>query len=269
VTSPAVATTGTPDILVAYEPASVATITLNRPARINAIRLDMWVALRTILADLAAQDAVRAVILTGAGGNFSAGADISEFARNRVGAEAGMRYEDHYRAAVDTVRTFPKPVIAAVSGNCMGGACALAMACDFRIADASARFAIPASKLGVVYGMPECRLLFALVGVSNAKRILFLGDPVEAGEAERMGLVDRLVEGPVLAAAMALAEQMAGLAPLSISGHKTILNALAAGDAEARAHELHELVRAAVESADYQEGVKAFGEKRKPRFVGK
>jgi enoyl-CoA hydratase/carnithine racemase len=251
------------------EATSVAAVTLNRPRRINAIKLDMWIALKTIFRDLRARPEVRAVILTGAGGNFSAGADISEFASNRLGSEAGMAYEDHYRAAVDTVRTFPKPVIAAVHGNCMGGACALAMACDFRVATPGARFAIPASKLGVVYGMPECRLLYALVGISNAKRILFLGEPVEAAEAERIGLVDRLAEGPVLQAALSLAGEMADRAPLSISGHKTILNALAAGEAEARAAALHELVRAAVESEDYKEGVKAFGEKRPPRFVGR
>lgn len=264
----------TPDILTALHAAapgapSVAVVTLNRPRRINAIKLDMWIALRGVFEHLRGEAGVHSVVLTGSGGNFSAGADISEFSRNRLGTEAGMAYEDHYRAAVETVRSFPKPVIAAVSGNCMGGACALAMACDFRVADPTARFAIPASKLGVVYGMPECRLLYSLVGLSGAKRILFLGDPVEAEEAERMGLVDRLVEGPVLEAALALAEQLADRAPLSIAGHKVILNSLAAGEAAARAGELHELVRAAVESEDYQEGVKAFGEKRKPRFVGR
>ena len=262
---------GTPNILTARAAAApgVAIVTLNRPKQINAIKLEMWIALRGIFEQLRADADVKTVVLTGSGRNFSAGADISEFSRNRLGTESGMAYEDHYRAAVETVRTFPKPVIAAVSGNCMGGACALAMACDFRLADATARFAIPASKLGVVYGMPECRLLFNLVGLHGAKRILFLGDPVAAQEAERMGLVDPLVEGPVLEVALELAGRMADRAPLSIAGHKVILNSLAAGEAAARAGELHELVRAAVESEDYQEGVKAFGEKRKPRFVGR
>lgn len=259
---------GAPDILTSAED-STAVVTLNRPAQVNAVKLDMWIALLAIFDRLRTDGAVRTVVLTGNGGNFSAGADISEFARNRVGAEAGMAYEDRYRAAVEAVRNFPKPVIAAISGNCMGGACALAMACDFRVADPTARFAIPASKLGVVYGMPECRLLFSLVGLAGAKRILFLGDPVEAREAQAMGLVDQLVEGPVLAAALELAARLADRAPLSVAGHKIILNSLAAQEAEARAHELHELVRTAVESEDYREGVRAFGEKRKPRFTGR
>lgn len=260
---------GAPDILVSVEAGSVAIVTLNRPKQVNAIKLDMWIALKSIFADLHDQGSVKSVVLTGSGGNFSAGADISEFSHNRVGSAAGLAYEEHYRAAVETVRAFSKPVIAAVTGNCMGGGCALAMACDFRVADPGARFAIPASKLGVVYGMPECRLLFNLVGLSNAKHILYLGDPVGAPEAERMGLVDRIAEGPVLQAALALAASLAERAPLSIAGHKTILNALAAGNADDRTEDLDELVRGAIESHDYKEGVRAFGEKRKPVFVGR
>jgi enoyl-CoA hydratase/carnithine racemase len=260
---------GMSDILTEVDTRGVAVITLNRPRRVNAVSLEMWTTLGSLFREFSGRRDIKSVVLTGAGGNFSAGADISEFAQNRLGAEAGTAYDEYYRGAVDAVRTCSKPVIAAVNGNCMGGACALAMASDFRIADASARFGIPASKLGVVYGMPECRLLFGLVGVSHAKRILYLGDPVSATEAERMGLVDRLIAGPVVPAAHALAEELAERAPLSIAGHKTILNALGEGVANARAEEFLNLVRAAVASRDYNEAVAAFGEKRKPVFQGK
>lgn len=256
------------DILVTVEPASVAFVTLNRPKQVNAVKLSMWRDLKPILQDLQGRDDVRVIVLTGAGGNFSAGADIKEFAQNRMGAEQGLVYEHHYVAAVEAVRACAKPTIAAVTGNCMGGACALAMACDFRFADATARFAIPAAKLGVVYGLPECTLLVALVGVANAKRILYTGDPVTAAEAFRMGLVDERVEGPVTEAAVAFAMKLAANAPLSIAGSKRILNSLARGDARARVEEFLSLAEGAVKSEDYREGTLAFVEKRKPRFKG-
>lgn len=257
-----------PDILVAVEPPSIARVTLNRPRQVNAVKLSMWRELKTIFHGLQEREDVRAIVLTGAGGNFSAGADIKEFAQNRMGAEQGLLYEHHYTGAVEAARTCAKPTIAAITGNCMGGACALAMACDFRFADATARFAIPAAKLGVVYGLPECTLLVALVGVANAKRILYTGDPIDAAEAHRIGLVDQLVQAPVTAAA-AFAGKLAANAPLSLAGSKRILNSLAQGDAWARREEFLALVEGAVKSEDYREGTQAFVEKRPPRFRGR
>jgi len=135
---------------------------------VNAVRLSMWRDLKPILHGLQERDDVRVIVLTGAGGNFSAGADIKEFAQNRMGPEQGMSYEQHYVGAVEAVRACAKPTIAAVTGNCMGGACALAMACDFRLADDTARFAIPAAKLGVA-------LVVIGVLVQFAGRIPWLG----------------------------------------------------------------------------------------------
>lgn len=257
------------DILVAVEPSSIASVTLNRPRQVNAVKLSMWRELKTVFHQLQEREDVRAIVLTGAGGNFSAGADIKEFAQNRMGAEQGLLYEHHYTGAVEAVRSCAKPTIAAITGNCMGGACALAMACDFRFADATARFAIPAAKLGVVYGLPECTLLVALVGVANAKRILYTGDPIDAAEAHRIGLVDQVVQGTAVEAATAFAQKLSGNAPLSIAGSKRILNSLAQGDAWARREEFLALVEGAVKSEDYREGAQAFVEKRTPRFRGR
>ncbi len=256
-------------LLIRVEPEGVGFLTLNRPRQVNAVTLDMWRRLPELLADLAQRPEVRVVVLHGAGGNFSAGADIREFTAHRTGSAAGLAYEHTFEAAVRAVRDVPKPTIAAVMGNCMGGACALAMACDFRIAHAGARFAIPAARLGVVYALQECQLLLALVGVATAKRILFTGDALEAAEALRVGLVDQLVDRPAEEAALEWAARMAGNAPLSIAGCKRILNSIATGDAQARLEELQALTVQAMNSADYREGTQAFVEKRKPRFTGR
>lgn len=257
------------DIVVHVDGEAVAFVTLNRPRQINAIKLSMWRDLTPIMTDLGGREDVRAVVLTGAGGHFSAGADIKEFVQNRMGGDLWVDYERHFVAAVEAVRTCAKPTIAAVSGNCMGGACALAMACDFRIADPTARFAIPSAKLGVVYGLPETTLLVALVGVAAAKRVLYTGDSVDAGEAQRIGLVEEVVPGPPREAAVALARRMVNNAPLSIAGAKRMLNALARGESGAHAEEFRALTRGAVNSEDYREGSRAFVEKRMPTFRGR
>jgi enoyl-CoA hydratase/carnithine racemase len=162
----------------------------------------------------------------------------------------------------------PKPTIAAIAGFCVGGGCGLAMACDFRIADHTARFGIPAARLGIVYGPIDCRNLMQLVGLARAKEILFTGRRFEAPEALAIGLIDRLAADlarDVAAFAATLAEN----APLSIAGNKLILQTLAAGETERRAADLAAALDRALASADYQEGVRAFAEKRRPSFTGR
>ncbi|HUJ75622.1 MAG TPA: enoyl-CoA hydratase-related protein, partial [bacterium] len=247
-------------LLLTVEHAALAVLTLNRPERVNAITLAMWGQLAELLEGMRERDDVRGLVIRGSGGNFSGGADISEFGQNRRGTQAGLAYEAVFERAVEALRMLPKPTIAAVSGSCMGGACALAMACDFRVAAPDARFAIPAARLGVVYPVPECRLLLGLVGLSRAKRILFTGQAVQAQDAFQIGLVDQVSGNPEQAAREWMA-QMLENAPLSIAGAKRILNALASGEAEAREQELQALVKQAMESQDYQEGARAFLEK--------
>ena len=220
-------------------------------------------------AELARAREVRLVILTGAAGHFSAGADISEFSHSRADEESGAAYERQVEACYAAIQALPQPSIAAIHGYCVGGGCALAMACDFRVALADARLGIPAAKLGTIYSVRECQLLLSLVGLANAKRILFAGDLVDAAEAARMGLVDKVVEGEVVEAALAFAGSMVGNAPLSIAGAKLTLDALARGEVERNAAKIEALVRRAFESADYKEGAKAFMDKRRPHFVGR
>lgn len=245
-----------------------AVVTIDRPERRNACNQAMWRGLAELFTRLREDRSVHAVVLTGAGGHFCAGADISEFADVRDDSAAALEYSKSVSDAEQAIFHFPKPVIAAVSGYAIGGGCGLSLVCDFRVAHTSARFAIPAAKLGIVYSLDECRALATVVGVTRAKRILFTGEQIAAEEAVRIGLVDILTEQDALEAALEFAGRMSGNAPLSIEGAKVALNAVATGEAAARRDEVALISRRAADSADYREGRQAFLEKRKPRFTG-
>jgi len=248
---------------------SVAVVVINRPAKRNALSLAMWIRLRELFEELARSRDARAVILTGAGGHFCAGADISEFDTNRNNVESGQAYEHEAEAATIAVRDWPGPTIAAISGFAMGGGCGLALACDFRVGDSTAKIGIPAARLGVLYGTLDCGLLYRQVGLANAKRVLYSGRAFEVHEATRLGLLDVTVENDALDAASDLANEFAANAPLTLSGSKFILEACAAGTAGGRAAEIQAFIDAGMASADYAEGRRAFMEKRKPVFTGR
>ncbi len=256
-------------IRVRHEPSGIAVVTLDRPERRNACTQAMWRGLGDIFTELAGDRGTRAVILTGAGGHFCAGADISEFETNRNDAAAAERYEQDVARCERTISDFPKPTVAAVTGYAMGGGCGLTVCCDFRVAHVSAKFGIPAARLGIVYTMQECEALATVVGITNAKRILFTGEAVDAHDAARMGLVDLVTEDDAVEAAAAFLSRMAENAPLSIQGAKLALNAIARGEARAREAELRAFAGRAADSADYAEGRRAFMEKRRPRFTGR
>jgi enoyl-CoA hydratase/carnithine racemase len=257
------------DILVSAEQTGVATVTLNRPAKRNAVSLAMWQRLCGIFAELGARQDVRVVILTGAGGHFSGGADISEFSEVRSDAESGRKYEAVNEAASLAVRDCSKPTIAAISGYGMGGGCALALACDLRVGDATTRMGIPAARRGIVYGELDCALLHRQVGLANAKRVLYTGRAFDAGECAAMGLIDVVAPDTALNGAYALAAEIADNAPLSLAGSKLVLEALAAGATAARHAEISAIIEGSMNSADYREGARAFLEKRKPAFTGR
>ena len=246
--------------------APTATIILNRPERRNAVTDEMWRELSRLVAALGKDPDVRTVIIKGAGDHFCSGADLAHGGKGGTGPDAQFRHD--VEACLEDLATLPKPTIAAIRGFCLGGGFTLALACDFRLAEPSSRFGVPAARLGVVYCVEDSRSLMSLVGLARAKEILFTGRQFDAAEMARAGFVD-LVEGGVDAAAAALARTLADNAPLSIAGSKLILNALARGEAVVRAKELNAAVGNAMESEDYREGVRAFREKRRPRFVGR
>jgi len=248
----------------------VATITLNRPEKHNAITVAMWEALPGVLAPLAADAAVRAVVVRGAGEEaFASGADISEFGRVRNGAPSARAYSALVAAAERALADFPKPAIAMVHGFCVGGGLELALACDLRWTSPSGRFGITAARLGIVYSPDATRRLARLVGPSHARDLLFSGRLVDAAEARTMGLVNRVCpSGELETATYAYADMLARQAPLSQRGAKAMLQRLA-GEGTMSDQDIAAFVEAAYESADYREGVRAFLARRPARFEGR
>jgi enoyl-CoA hydratase/carnithine racemase len=246
----------------------IATVTINRPAQRNSMTLTMWRETAGIFGRLSSDPEVRGIILTGAGDDFSTGADISEFEKVRSEAGQAAAYEVAVDASSDAIQSARQPTIAALHGYCLGGGCHLAMACDFRVADASAKIGIPAARLSIVYGVRSTQRLLALVGLPAAKRMLFSAERLDADESLRIGFVDR-VGSSALQTARDFAAGMAQNAPLSIAGAKAILNGLALGPGALDLAEAEQIIAHAADSHDYREGREAFAAKRAPKFLGR
>ncbi|MCF3934489.1 enoyl-CoA hydratase-related protein [Acuticoccus sp. M5D2P5] len=267
-TSPATADLG--DALIVERASdTTALVTINRPDQRNALTLAMWVRLAEIFEALAERSELRAIVLTGAGGAFCAGANIKEFDTVRATNDDALHYAAMVDRATVAITRCPKATYAAVSGPCFGGGVGVAVACDFRIADTSAYFAITASRLSIVYGIEETRALYHTVGLVAAKEMLFSGRRYHAEDALRIGLVSEISEGEALPAAIAAADELAGCAPLSIAGTKIVLEALTEGETAEREERMSVAVERAVTSEDYREGRAAFAEKRRPHFTGR
>jgi len=245
-------------------------IVFDNEARMNALNKAMWAALPELVAQAEKTGSVRVVIFRGAGTRaFSAGADISEFEQERTGA--GVKaYDTLNQAAFEAVRHCGKPVIAMISGFCLGGGLELALCCDMRLAAKGSEFAIPAAKLGIGYNPRWFAPLLAAVSPAFAKEMLFTGKRYSVDEALTSGLVNRVVGQKELETeTRALADSIAANAPLAIHAAKRAVDAHLHTPDEAELAALDALVEACFESADYAEGRAAFREKRKPRFSGK
>lgn len=231
----------------------------------------MWGAISAALAGFEAtidgDDPVRCLIVSSSSHKaFSAGADLDEFER----AADDDAFRECARAAISTalddLKRSPIPSIAEVQGNCFGGGAALALGCDLRLADDSARFAVTPAKVGLVYPLTDTKRLVELVGPAHARALLFTGAPVDAIEARRIGLVNDVVASEALAGEVAqLAVTIAGNAPYSIAAIKELLDLIANG-ATADSDESRALFLGAYEHSNFSEGLAAFREKRKPDF---
>jgi enoyl-CoA hydratase len=249
---------------------AVATVTLNRPAVLNALNLQMLDELSAAFAELDADDALRAVIVTGAGPKaFAAGADISELNAlpNARAGEAQARRGQALTTAIERMRV---PVIAAVNGFALGGGCEIAMACDIRIAGENAKFGQPEVNLGILPGYGGTQRLTRLVGEGWAMYLCLTGEMIDAAEALRIGLVQKVTpaEG-LLPEAERIAAVIASKAPLAIDAAKrAIVDGAALTLADGLALEALRF-GAAITSGDFHEGSSAFLEKRKAQFTGR
>ena len=249
----------------------VATVTFNRPSQRNAISFDMWHRFSEIMKELDADRDVRAIVITGAGGEaFSAGADIQDFDKHRSDSTKGRGYNDAVNGALRTLSDMATPTISMIQGFAAGGGCELAVATDLRIASDDSRMGIPVAKLGISIGHVEMRGLVNLVGKGNALYILLSGRLLDAQESLRIGLVNQVVKPEKLREyTYKLAEDIASLAPLSHAVNKLTMHQVQDKPSlENLTEKEADLPLTQFDTKDYLEGYTAFLEKRRPKFIG-
>ncbi len=247
---------------------AVATITLDRPAALNALTVPLKEALLAALRDVAADRAVRAVVLTGAGRAFCAGQDL----RERLEPDAAPLADEirlRYNPLIRAMRTLDKPIVAAVNGVAAGAGASLALACDIRIAAAGATFVLAFGRVGLIPDTGATWLLPRLVGGSKAAELALTGDPLTAADAERLGLVARIVDGErVVAEAQDVAARLAAGAPLALALTKRALDAAWESSFEDQLETEARLQGEAGATADHAEGIAAFLARRPAVFRG-
>jgi enoyl-CoA hydratase/carnithine racemase len=249
----------------------VAMLVFNNPEKHNAVSFDMWDACGRFMKQLADDDDIRVVVLTGAGGKaFVSGADISKFETERGNDEAVARYGATVEAVFTSICNFPKPTIAMIRGYCIGGGLGLAMCCDYRVCTPGSKFALPAAKLGLGYGYPGLKRFVDLLGPTHTRDIFFSARQIEADEAKDMGVVSKVVpDGELEAYVQSYADRIAANAPLTVAAVKHITNEILKPESARDIASCTAKITRCFKSEDYQEGRRAFTEKRKPQFKGR
>ena len=257
--------------LIVEKKDGVGHIRMDNQSRRNAMTLGMWQDLGKAVDGFAKDDEVRVIVVSGEGGKaFCAGADISEFEKNRSSEEGVKIYNAAVEHSSDLLRNVRKPTIAKIEGPCVGGGVGVATCCDIRICRADSIFAIPAAKLGLGYRVDGLKPLVDLIGPSYAKEIFYTARPFTADEARYMGLVNQVLPHSVLDAFVAdYAKKIAENAPLTIRAVKVVVGEALKDDAERDNDLCAQVVQDCFDSEDYTEGRTAFMEKRKPQFKGK
>lgn len=249
--------------LIIDQIAGFARLTLNRPAQKNALNTALLAAVADALCRCADDPGLRVVVMTGAEGNFAAGADITEIESKSKAEAAADPRKAHWAA----IRAFPKPLIAAVDGFALGGGFELALMADLMVLGPTARVGLPETNLGLIPGAGGGQRLMALAGRARAMRMVLSGEIIDASTAFDWGIATHLAEGPALGVAEPLALRLAGRAPLALMAAKA---ALLAGEEKTLAlHAERKAFEDLLETEDKAEGIRAFHDRRKPEFQGK
>ena len=259
----------TNDTILVVRSGTIATVTLNRPAKLNALTKTMWATLGDAIRTLSSDTALRCIVVRGAGQRaFSPGNDIGEFANERSNSAQAREYGACMHATMSALAECPIPMVAQIHGICVGGGLEIASLCDLRICGEASRFGVPIKNLGLVMAYAEMAALVRLVGASKALELLLEGRIIDAAEAREIGLVTRVVpDADVANEAAATAARIADGAPLVARWHKKFARRLAqaAPISEAEADECF----ACFDTEDFRIGYAAFLAKRKPTFTGR
>jgi enoyl-CoA hydratase/carnithine racemase len=251
---------------------AVARLTISNPERRNALDHEILDALAEVMPSLDRGIEIRCVVITGGGKIFSAGYDIADIPEQSFATDAEALVAHPFHAAMEAITAHPYPVLGAINGHCLGGGLELAVRCDLRLATMSAKLGMPPAKLGLIYGHTGLQKFIDVIGVARTKELFLTGRNLSAPRAMAVGLInDTIPDGDLPTAAVELASEVAANAPLSTRGNKRAIEVLNAyprltPDSE---RELVELRRSCFTSEDFREGIKAFAEKRPPRWRGR
>jgi len=251
---------------------AVARLTLNNPDKRNPLSHAVLDAITEALPKLVHGIDVRCILLTGAGKAFSAGYDIGAIPDDSFEEDAEALVAHPFTAAMDAVSAHPYPVVAAINGHCLGGGLELAVRCDLRLCAAEAKLGMPPAKLGLVYGHTGLERFIDVIGIPRTKELFLTGRVVDGERAEAIGLVHEVYPAAEIEAkSLELAALVASNAPISMTGNKHAIEVLSRFPrlSPKQEEELVELRRACFESEDFREGVRAFGEKRRPEWKGR